>query len=63
MQSTIHRKPILNFKLNNFAMNDKYTNCDEDLFTFRDDMMRLNDEIKTKKYLLQHKRGTKIRKR
>ena len=47
---TIYRKPELNFKFNNFAMNKNYDNTDEDLFKFRSDITRLNNEIKSKKY-------------
>ena len=43
---TIYRKSELSFKFNNFAMNGNYQNTDEDLFKFRSDITRMNNEIK-----------------
>ena len=44
--NTIHRKSVLSFKFNNFAMNQNYQNTDEDLFQFRTDITRMNKELK-----------------
>lgn len=47
-QNTIYRKTQLNFKFNNFAINNNCLNTDEELLKFRSDIIRLNNEIKSK---------------
>ena len=47
-QNTIYRKTQLNFRFNNYAINNNYLNTDEELLKFRSDIIKLNEEIKSK---------------